>query len=90
MPMYFARTEGTLSPTYRDGTPFLRGHSRLAQIYLYPNACCSFSRFRLHTCTALFFRFITILYYLNDVEEGGETAFLIADNTTITPQVKTN
>lgn len=32
------------------------------------------------------FRFITILYYLNDVEEGGETAFLIADNTTITPE----
>ena len=34
-----------------------------------------------------FFRFITILYYLNDVEEGGETAFLIADNTTTTPDV---
>lgn len=25
------------------------------------------------------FRFITILYYLNDVEEGGETAFPVAD-----------
>ena len=33
------------------------------------------------------FRFITILYYLNNVEEGGETAFLIADNTTTTPDV---
>ena len=32
-------------------------------------------------------RFITILYYLNDVEEGGETAFLLADNSTVTPQV---
>ena len=30
---------------------------------------------------------MTILYYLNDVEEGGETAFLIADNTTTTPDV---
>ena len=35
----------------------------------------------------LFFRFITILYFLNDVEEGGQTAFLMADNTTITPEV---
>ena len=34
-----------------------------------------------------FFRFVTILYYLNDVEEGGETAFLIADNTTTTADV---
>ena len=35
----------------------------------------------------LFFRFITILYFLNDVEEGGQTAFLVADNTTITAEV---
>ncbi|KAK3737076.1 hypothetical protein QZH41_013878 [Actinostola sp. cb2023] len=27
-------------------------------------------------------RFITILYFLNDVEEGGETAFPVADNST--------
>lgn len=27
------------------------------------------------------------MYYLNNVEEGGETAFLIADNTTTTPDV---
>ena len=25
------------------------------------------------------FRFATVLYYLNDVEEGGETAFPLAD-----------
>ena len=25
------------------------------------------------------YRYITILYYLNDVEEGGETAFPVAD-----------
>ena len=35
----------------------------------------------------VFVRFITILYFLNDVEEGGQTAFLMADNTTITPEV---
>jgi len=29
-----------------------------------------------------FYRYITILYYLNDVEEGGETAFPVADNET--------
>ena len=28
-------------------------------------------------------RFITILYYLNDVEQGGETAFPVADNFTV-------
>jgi len=28
-------------------------------------------------------RYITILYYLNDVEEGGETAFPMADNATL-------
>ena len=26
---------------------------------------------------------MTILYYLNDVEEGGETAFPTADNATL-------
>lgn len=28
-------------------------------------------------------RYITILYYLNDVEAGGETAFPVADNKTL-------
>jgi len=28
-------------------------------------------------------RMVTILYYLNDVEEGGETAFIVADNSTL-------
>ncbi|KAK3741147.1 hypothetical protein QZH41_011821 [Actinostola sp. cb2023] len=32
-------------------------------------------------------RFITILYYLNDVEEGGETAFMVADNDTFKHEV---
>ena len=35
----------------------------------------------LHTSCDFYFhcRFITILYYLNDVEEGGETAFPVAN-----------
>ena len=28
-----------------------------------------------------------MLYYLNDVEDGGETAFLVADNTTLDVKV---
>ena len=32
-------------------------------------------------------RFMTIIYYLSDVEEGGETAFPIADNETYTVEV---
>ena len=34
-----------------------------------------------------FYRYITILYYLNDVEEGGETAFPVADNETFNQEV---
>ena len=30
----------------------------------------------------LFSRFITIMTYMNDVEQGGETAFVNADNST--------
>ena len=35
----------------------------------------------------LFCRYITILYFLNDVEEGGQTAFPIADSATFKRQV---
>ena len=31
---------------------------------------------------------MTVLYYLNDVEEGGETAFPMADNTTRNMEVR--
>ena len=34
-------------------------------------------------------RYITILYFLNDVEEGGETAFPVADNETFSYEVRT-
>ena len=30
-------------------------------------------------CLFIICRYITILYYLNDVEDGGETAFPVAD-----------
>ena len=34
-----------------------------------------------------FVRYITILYFLNDVEEGGQTAFPVADNETFNHEV---
>ena len=33
---------------------------------------------------------MTLLYYLNDVEDGGETAFPVADNETFNQQVLSN
>lgn len=33
-------------------------------------------------------RYVTILFYLNDVEEGGETAFPMADNVTLSMEVR--
>ena len=33
------------------------------------------------------FRYATILYYLNDIEDGGETAFPVVDNATFDKQV---
>lgn len=33
-------------------------------------------------------RYITVLYFLNDVEEGGETAFPVADNATFSIEVQ--
>lgn len=44
--------------------------------------CCVF-RDRRH-CRLC--RYITVLYFLNDVEEGGETAFPVADNATFSTE----
>lgn len=33
-------------------------------------------------------RYLTVLYFLNDVEEGGETAFPVANNETFSTEVK--
>ena len=30
---------------------------------------------------------VTILYFLNDVDEGGQTAFVVADNSTLNESV---
>ena len=34
------------------------------------------------------FRFLTILYYLNDVPQGGETAFPVADESNFNKTVR--
>ena len=34
-----------------------------------------------------FFRYVTILYFLNEPPEGGETAFPMADNATFNKEV---
>lgn len=43
--------------------------------------CCHQTRNKTKPCRLC--RMATILYYLNDVEEGGETAFIVADNSTL-------
>ncbi|CAB4006676.1 transmembrane prolyl 4-hydroxylase-like [Paramuricea clavata] len=43
--------------------------------------CCHQNHDRHKECKLC--RILTVLYYLNDVDEGGETAFLVADNTTL-------
>lgn len=47
------------------------------------NPISDFSAYFFH----LVFRYITVLYYLNNVEEGGETAFPVADNATFSYEV---
>ncbi|KAJ7360407.1 prolyl 4-hydroxylase [Desmophyllum pertusum] len=43
--------------------------------------CCHQTRNKTQPCRLC--RIVTILYYLNDVDEGGETAFIVADNSTL-------
>lgn len=48
--------------------------------YTEAKPCCHHAGPQANGCRLC--RFITILYYLNHVEEGGETAFIVADNAT--------
>ncbi len=50
-------------------------------------ATCTGTQERGSTIILLFSRYITVLYFLSDVEEGGETAFPIADNETFDEDV---
>ncbi|KXJ16351.1 Transmembrane prolyl 4-hydroxylase [Exaiptasia diaphana] len=56
-----------------DSMPFLDERTKALP-------CCHHAVPRPNGCRLC--RFITILYYLNKVEQGGETAFLVADNVT--------
>lgn len=60
----------------------------LVDIYCMCSLCCSLYLCSFHTCVCQFsnlcctLRYITVLFYLNFVEGGGETAFPVADNRT--------
>ncbi|XP_031556337.1 transmembrane prolyl 4-hydroxylase-like [Actinia tenebrosa] len=47
--------------------------------------CCHLLGVDLSRCRIC--RYLTVLYFLNDVEEGGETAFPLADNSTFDEKV---
>ncbi|KAM3877705.1 transmembrane prolyl 4-hydroxylase [Diretmus argenteus] len=51
---------------------------------VYPETACTHTRLAANTSTPFetSCRYITVLFYLNSVEGGGETAFPVADNTT--------
>ena len=46
-----------------------------------------FKRKSFSTTFFFLFRYATILYYLNDIEDGGETAFPVVDNAAFDKQV---
>ncbi|CAB3991735.1 transmembrane prolyl 4-hydroxylase-like, partial [Paramuricea clavata] len=48
--------------------------------------CCFLDDYETTDCRIC--RYLTVLYFLNDVEEGGETAFPIADNETYDDDVR--
>ncbi|CAL1609349.1 unnamed protein product [Knipowitschia caucasica] len=51
---------------------------------VYPETACTHTRLAVNTSTPFetSCRYITVLFYLNSVEGGGETAFPVADNRT--------
>lgn len=61
---------------HHDAQP-IESHSHLK--------CCHLNVTKVPSCRLC--RYITLLYYLNDVEDGGETAFPVADNETFNQQL---
>uniref|UniRef100_A0A3Q2PLY1 Prolyl 4-hydroxylase, transmembrane n=1 Tax=Fundulus heteroclitus TaxID=8078 RepID=A0A3Q2PLY1_FUNHE len=55
---------------------------------VYPETACTHTRLAANTSTpfetscSVFYMYITVLFYLNSVDGGGETAFPVADNRT--------
>uniref|UniRef100_A0A672H1G6 Prolyl 4-hydroxylase, transmembrane (endoplasmic reticulum) n=1 Tax=Salarias fasciatus TaxID=181472 RepID=A0A672H1G6_SALFA len=49
---------------------------------VYPETACTHTRLAANTSTPFETSYITVLFYLNSVDGGGETAFPVADNRT--------
>ena len=56
--------------------------------FMHCKVSCHLSSIRFLFVLVSFIRYVTILFYLNDVEEGGETAFPMADNVTLSMEVR--
>ena len=62
-------------------------HHVQTKLILY-KVICHLSSIRFLFVLVSLIRYVTILFYLNDVEEGGETAFPMADNVTLSMEVR--
>lgn len=62
-------------------------HHVQTKLILY-KVSCHLSSIRFLFVLVSLIRYVTILFYLNDVEEGGETAFPMADNVTLSMEVR--
>ncbi|PIK57986.1 putative transmembrane prolyl 4-hydroxylase [Apostichopus japonicus] len=75
-------TPGGHYHAHHDSTQIIDGRPCAHTSYLYPHDPHS------HLLSSRVCRYITILYYLADTEEGGETAFPAADNETFSEQTE--
>ncbi|XP_077981167.1 transmembrane prolyl 4-hydroxylase-like [Glandiceps talaboti] len=78
-----------LQVVYYDKGGHYHAHYDSEDVLLGPNATCGQMGFKFNyheNMTYRLCRYMTILYYLNDVVEGGETAFPVADNDTFTAE----
>ncbi|PIK45176.1 putative transmembrane prolyl 4-hydroxylase [Apostichopus japonicus] len=73
-------TPGGHYHAHHDSTQIIDGRPCAHTSYLYPHDPHS------HLLSSRVCRYITVLYYLADTEEGGETAFPAADNETFSEQ----